>query len=88
MTKVFLPALMLALAVGGVSAQDAPYANSDDANTRYGWADVLRVDPIYGVSRDEVPRQGCGSSLDVLPVITRQDGLRVAHFVTFLQPTA
>lgn len=61
MTKFILPALMLALAVGAAHAQDARYASPDDGdgNTHYGWADVLRVDPIYGVSRDDVPRQEC-----------------------------
>jgi uncharacterized protein YcfJ len=59
MMKMLLPALVLAFAAGGVHAQDGRYANADDANTHYGWADVLRVDPVYGVARTEVPRQEC-----------------------------
>ena len=61
MTKLFFPALVMCLAATSVGAQDARYPDrypSDD-NTHYGWADVLRVDPVYGVSRTEVPRQEC-----------------------------
>ncbi|WNL45067.1 glycine zipper 2TM domain-containing protein [Dyella sp. BiH032] len=62
MTKLFFPALMMCLAAASVAAQDARYPNDrypSDDNTHYGWADVLRVDPVYGVSRTEVPRQEC-----------------------------
>jgi uncharacterized protein YcfJ len=78
-TKMILPALMLALAVGSVHAQDARYAGPDDGdgNTRYGWADVLRVDPIYGVSRDEVPRQECYDQ----PVVRHEGGNTTAGTV-------
>ncbi|WP_266156839.1 glycine zipper 2TM domain-containing protein [Dyella silvatica] len=59
MTKLFFPALILALTtVSSAFAQDARYSNVD-SNAHYGWADVLRVDPIYGVARTEVPRQEC-----------------------------
>ncbi|GAA0709954.1 uncharacterized protein YcfJ [Dyella sp. SG562] len=57
MIKLFIPALVLSLAAASVGAQDARYPNDD--NTHYGWADVLRVDPVYGVARTEVPRQEC-----------------------------
>ena len=57
MSKLFIPALVLSLAAASVGAQDARYPNDD--NTHYGWADVLRVDPVYGVARTEVPRQEC-----------------------------
>jgi uncharacterized protein YcfJ len=57
MTKLFFSALVLSLVATSVGAQDARYSNDD--NTHYGWADVLRVDPVYGVSRTEVPRQEC-----------------------------
>lgn len=79
MTNVFFPALMLALAVGSVSAQDARYANPnpDEANTHYGWADVLRVDPVYGMSRDEVPRQECYDQ----PVVRHEGGNTTAGTV-------
>jgi uncharacterized protein YcfJ len=59
MNKMLLPALVLALAAGAVHAQDGRYADGADANTHYGWADVLRVDPVYGMARTEVPRQEC-----------------------------
>jgi uncharacterized protein YcfJ len=56
MSKLFVSALVLALAATGVAAQDVRRA-ADDAH--YGWADVLRVDPVYGVARTEEPRQEC-----------------------------
>ncbi|MBA2079014.1 MAG: hypothetical protein BGP10_10310 [Rhodanobacter sp. 68-29] len=62
MYKFFAVALVLALAATGAQAQDARYSNQNpgqDDNAHYGWADVLRVDPVYGVTRTEVPRQEC-----------------------------
>lgn len=60
MTKLWLPALVLALVATGASAQDARYNNgNNDDNAHYGWADVLRADPVQGVTRTEVPRQEC-----------------------------
>lgn len=59
MTKLWLPALVLALVATGASAQDARYNNGNDDNAHYGWADVLRADPVQGVTRTEVPRQEC-----------------------------
>lgn len=62
MYKLFLATLVLALAATGAQAQDARYPNQNpgqDDNAHYGWADVLRVDPVYGVTRTEVPRQEC-----------------------------
>ncbi|GAA0242386.1 glycine zipper 2TM domain-containing protein [Rhodanobacter caeni] len=58
MTKLLFPTLLLALAATGVQAQDGRYANGDD-NTHYGWADVLRVDPVSAITQTEVPRQEC-----------------------------
>jgi uncharacterized protein YcfJ len=59
-TRWLFPALVLSLVTAGVSAQDARYQQyQNDDNTHYGWADVLRVDPVYGVARTEVPRQEC-----------------------------
>jgi uncharacterized protein YcfJ len=68
MTKLFLPTLLLALATTTAFAQDMPPpppppgppppAAGDDS-AHYGWADVLRVDPVYGVTRTEVPQQTC-----------------------------
>jgi len=76
MTKLFLPALVFALVATGVSAQDARYSSNDD-NTHYGWADVLRVDPIYGVARTEVPRQECYDQ----PVVRHEGGNSTAGTV-------
>ncbi|MCX7514304.1 glycine zipper 2TM domain-containing protein [Frateuria sp. STR12] len=70
MYKMFLPALALVLATGAVHAQDGRYASGDDANSHYGWADVLRVDPVYGVARTEVPRQECYEA----PVVRQEGG--------------
>lgn len=58
MTKPWLYALVLALVATSVGAQDVRYRGADD-NAHYGWADVLRVDPVQGVTRTEVPRQEC-----------------------------
>ena len=69
MTKFWLTALVLALATTAVSAQGMRYPNSDD-NAHYGWADVLRVDPVQGVTRTEVPRQECYDQ----PVVRRDPG--------------
>ncbi|MEI7037116.1 glycine zipper 2TM domain-containing protein [Fulvimonas yonginensis] len=77
MNKMFLPALVLALAAGAVHAQDGRYADGDDANTHYGWADVLRVDPVYGVARTEMPRQECYDE----PVVRREGGNTTAGTV-------
>ncbi len=76
MAKMFFPVLALMLAAGSVSAQDTRYAPNDD-NTRYGWADVLRVDPVYGVSRTEVPRQECYDQ----PVVRHEGGNSTAGTV-------
>jgi uncharacterized protein YcfJ len=66
MPKFLLVTLALALAVAtGAQAQDARYpgpppgAPPQDDNAHYGWADVLRVDPVYGVTQTTVPRQQC-----------------------------
>jgi uncharacterized protein YcfJ len=77
MNKMLLPVLALVLATGAVQAQDGRYAEGDDANTHYGWADVLRVDPVYGVARTEVPRQECYDE----PVVRREGGNTAAGTV-------
>jgi len=58
MVKLWVSALALAVMAAGVHAQNAPYPNNDD-NAHYGWADVLRADPVQGVSRTNVPQQQC-----------------------------
>jgi uncharacterized protein YcfJ len=61
MSRFIISALILALFATTVSAQNRPPAppGPDDANTHFGWADVLRADPVYGVARTETPRQDC-----------------------------
>jgi uncharacterized protein YcfJ len=62
MPKFLLATLVLAFAAAGAQAQDARYPNQNpgqDDGAHYGWADVLRVDPVYGVARTSVPRQVC-----------------------------
>lgn len=67
MTKLLVGALMLGLMATGASAQDARYPGPPpggpppgaDDNAHYGWADVLRADPVQGVTRTEVPQQQC-----------------------------
>ncbi len=69
MTKLWLSALIFSALVGAVHAQDGRYPNADD-NAHYGWADVLRADPIQGVTRTEVPRQECYDH----PVVRHEGG--------------
>ncbi len=60
MTKIWFSALVMALmATGAVHAQDARYPGNGDDNAHYGWADVLRADPVQGVTRTNVPQQQC-----------------------------
>jgi uncharacterized protein YcfJ len=58
MTKLWLPALILALLAPGAYAQNARYPANDDT-AHYGWADVLRADPVQAVVRTDAPRQEC-----------------------------
>lgn len=76
MTKLWLSALALALMASGVHAQDARYASVDD-NAHYGWADVLRADPVQAVTRTEVPRQECYEQ----PVVRHEGGNSTAGTV-------
>ena len=76
MTKLWLSALVLAVMATGVHAQDGRYANADD-NAHYGWADVLRADPVQGVTRTEVPRQECYEQ----PVVRHEGGNSTAGTV-------
>ena len=64
MSRFVLPALLLAFATTGAFAQDGRYGPpppppGDADNAHFGWADVLRVDPVYGIARTETPRQEC-----------------------------
>jgi len=66
--------LALTTVAGSAFAQNSRYPNdappppppgagagpgADGGSAHFGWADVLRVDPVYGVARTEVPRQEC-----------------------------
>ena len=71
MTKMLLTALAFTMIAGVSHAQDSRYpppATGD--NTHYGWADVLRVDPNYGIVRTEVPQQQCYDQ----PVVRHEGG--------------
>ena len=69
MSKLWIPALALTLMSAGACAQDGRYATNIDENAHFGWADVLRADPVQGVTRTQVPRQECYEQ----PVV-RHDG--------------
>lgn len=57
MKQVLLALLTaLMLATGAVQAQDRRY---DGDNTKFAWADVLRVDPVYDSVVVNRPRQEC-----------------------------
>jgi len=45
-------------APSGTYAPAGAYAQPDD-NAHFAWADVLRVDPVYGVARTVTPSQQC-----------------------------
>lgn len=53
---------LLALAAGSVAAQspqDRYYADPIPENVSYGWAQVLRVEPIYELVRTRTPEERC-----------------------------
>ncbi|RDS84826.1 glycine zipper 2TM domain-containing protein [Dyella monticola] len=67
---LLIPALALAVVSTGVMAQQgaypppppppgAPAPGTGPDNAHYAWADVLRVDPVYGVARTAAPSQQC-----------------------------
>ena len=59
------------LTAAGVSAQDRRYdAPPPQENTKYAYADVLRVDPVYDRVQTSTPREEC----DDVPVDRRVDG--------------
>lgn len=79
MVKLLFPLLALALATGAVQAQNVryqPQAAAND-NAHYGWADVLRVDPVYGVTRTQIPQQQCFDQ----PVVRHEGGNTTAGTV-------
>jgi|SRR6185312_3127390 uncharacterized protein YcfJ len=79
MTRLWLSTLVLAMVSTGAFAQDGRYATAapNDENAHYGWADVLRADPVQGVTRTEVPRQECYDQ----PVVHQEGGNTTAGTV-------
>lgn len=60
MKLMMLAAVVLVLVGTQVSAQDRSYDNTTGTdNVKVAWADVLRVDPIYGHDQTAAPRQEC-----------------------------
>ena len=60
MNKLWLPVLALSIVATGVCAQSVRGSNPNgEDGARYGWADVLRVEPVSAVTRDQVPHQEC-----------------------------
>lgn len=76
MSKLWLPVMLMALLGTSVHAQDTRYSN-DGGNSHYGWADVLRADPIHGVTRTDVPQQECYDQ----PVVRHERGNTTAGTV-------
>ena len=59
MTKLWLYALALGLTVSGtVCAQNVNNVDGG-GDAHYGWADVLRADPVQAVTQANVPQQQC-----------------------------
>ena len=78
MTKLWLPVLALSVMATGVCAQNVCSSNPNgDDNARYGWADVLRVDPVSAVTRNQEPRQECYDQ----PVVQHSSGNSTAATV-------
>ncbi|KGI78010.1 glycine zipper 2TM domain-containing protein [Oleiagrimonas soli] len=57
MKKLFVFLLIALLSGTAAFAQDAPPPGN--GNTHYGWADVLRVDPVYRTVQVNQPQQQC-----------------------------
>jgi len=58
MNKLWVSAVVCTLMVTSVYAQDGRPGRGDD-NAHYGWADVLRADPVQAVVQTNIPRQQC-----------------------------
>jgi uncharacterized protein YcfJ len=76
MTRLGFFALALALSASGAYAQDVRPADGN-GNAHYGWADVLRADPVSGITRTEVPQQQCYDQ----PVVQHDPGNSTAGTV-------
>lgn len=62
MSKWVFAALIAIACATGASAQDRRYDAAATDNTKYSWADVLRVDPVYDYVRSSSPREECYDS--------------------------
>ncbi len=76
MMRIWVWALALPVIAAGAHAQIAPYPDND-GNAHYGWADVLRADPVQGVTRSNVPQQECYEQ----PVVRHEGGNTTAGTV-------
>jgi len=60
MSKWLLATLAALVIAASASAQERRYEAAPAAdNTKYSWADVLRVDPVYDYVRSSSPREEC-----------------------------
>ncbi len=69
MKSLTLMFLALPLACASAFAQDTRYDDAPNANVRYAWADVLRVDPVYAT----VQRQDSHEECEDVPVAQPYD---------------
>lgn len=81
MNKLYSVLLLATLSSAPAFAQDGPPLppppQSANANTHFGWADVLRVDPIYRTVRVAHPQQQCYQQ----PVVREETHNRTAGTV-------
>lgn len=81
MRKFLVSVVALCLAASSAWAQTPPpppgQGPGDGDNVHYGWADVLRVDPVYRVVQVQRPQQDCYQS----PVVRQEGGDHTAGTV-------
>lgn len=57
MRKIIMALVLMLMGIVNAWAED--YPSSSQENVKYAWADVLRVDPVYGYARTDYPREEC-----------------------------
>ena len=77
MRKFLFSVAVLTLAVCSTGFAQGPAPGPADGNVHYGWADVLRVDPVYNTVQVERPRQECYEQ----PVVREERGNHTAGTV-------